>query len=248
MEAIITTFLRRELLEKVLPSYQAFSTIVVDQDKTSNPIGDLYVKAPFDCGLSKARNLGVSHVKGDYVLISADSIEFIGGTLDRIISFMDKYKADVVGLPLKDRIPWNADLELDRLKGFVMDTPKRNPIVFERYEFIPCDIVCNFFIGRTEMLKKVKWNEKYKLAEHEDFFWRLKKAGGRVFALNSNSFGQYYSYKKGEYLRYRGRWGSFVKIVEKDYNISKYWTYTSDLTNFFTKWRQENNDRKTNRK
>lgn len=47
------------------------------------------------------------------------------------------------------------------------------------------DIVLNFFIARTESVHRVRWDERLKLGEHQDFFLRAKQAGLVVVACPS---------------------------------------------------------------
>jgi len=43
------------------------------------------------------------------------------------------------------------------------------------------DIALNFFIGETDKVRAVGWDDDLKLAEHTDFFLRAKRAGLRVW-------------------------------------------------------------------
>ena len=48
---------------------------------------------------------------------------------------------------------------------------------------LTCDLVTNFFVAETSVLRAVRWTDSLKLGEHEDFFLRLKEAhpGGVAF-------------------------------------------------------------------
>ncbi len=180
------------------------------------------IQLPFDCGLSFARNELVekAHEMGiKYCLIGADSIKFtesmrqLGG-LTKLLDDWQGSELDLMGFELKDRIGWEANLDLE--KSFVLDFIDKTRPAENRYGLLEpinfsglwtslqteeafggdilniykCDIVRNFFLATTESLLKVKWDDSLKMAEHEDFFWRYKKAGYKVGWTN---------YCEGEY-------------------------------------------------
>lgn len=73
-------------------------------------------------------------------------------------------------------------------KQLYLDTYKKGPKLdgYPRYDF-----VLNFFLARTEMLRSVRWDSELKICEHEEFFWRLKKAGIPLTELSTVSIAHY---------------------------------------------------------
>lgn len=264
MIAIYTTFLRSSLVRKTLPTYLNFfdgKVLVLDQGKDEDGIEKivkdlkdnrlLYYKLPFDCGLSYARNFGVKKAKelGEkYILLTADSIKLIEPVkVKKIISFLESDKNyAIVGLELKNRVFWHLDMELKK-DGWYFDLPKKPKIIFEGIEFIPCDVVKNFFIGKIDLVLNNLWDEKLKLAEHEDFFNRLKIKGYKVFYTNYLS-AKYINDKNLIYNNYRQRiYNEFMPKVKEKYGIvGSYFHYSNELIEKFREWKRKNYDRKIN--
>ena len=91
------------------------------------------IEAPYDCGLSHARNLGVAETSKDnisYCLISADSIKFDKSmkhinNLTKYIKYSPDFNIDLLGLNLKNRnIGWEAKLDLK--DSFILDFIDKN--------------------------------------------------------------------------------------------------------------------------
>lgn len=166
--------------------------------------GDCFkvVQLPFDCGLSYARNklVEIAHGLGiKYCVISADSIKFTEsmkqlGELTRLLNTID-----LLGFELKNRIGWEAKLDLK--DSFILDFIKKTE---EDNVYYDCDIVRNFFLATTESLLKVKWDDTLKMAEHEDFFWRYKKAGYKV-GWTDCCEGEYVPCVKNDYKQLRNK-------------------------------------------
>jgi len=257
MIAIYTTFLRPSLVKETLPSYlKHFSgkILVLDQGRKEDDIEKivnalkserlLYYRLPFDCGLSYARNFGVKKAKelGEkYVLLTADSIKLVEPiAASKILSFLEMDRSHaVVGLELKNRVLWHLDMEL-RKDGWYLDLPRRGKVVFDGVEFIPCDVVKNFFIGKTDLLLDSPWNEEFCLSEHEPFFYELKKKGYKVFYTDYLK-AEYVDAKDPAYNRYRERiYTEFQNKVKKKYGITgDYFKYSDRLVRAFENYWKE---------
>ena len=262
MIVIYTTFLRPSLVKKTMPTYLKFfngKVLVLDQGKDEDNIEKivrdlndsrlLYYRLPFDCGLSYARNFGVKKAKEleeKYILLTADSIELIKPIkADKIISFLESNENyAIVGLELKNRVLWHLDMELKK-DGWYLDLPRRPKIIFEEIEFMPCDVVKNFFIGKVDLILDNLWDEKLKLAEHEDFFYRLKNKNYKVFYTDYLS-ANYINDKNPTYNSYRQRiYSEFIPKVKEKYGIKgSYFHYSHELVEAFREWKRKN-DRKT---
>ncbi len=91
------------------------------------------IKAPYDCGLSMARNLGVEQASKDnipYCLISSDSIKFNDSMkhINNIVKYLNyspDFNIDLLGLNLKNRnVGWEAKLDLK--DSFILDFIDKN--------------------------------------------------------------------------------------------------------------------------
>lgn len=254
MIAIYTTFLRPKLVKETLPTYLKFfdgKILVLDQGREEDNIKSLckdnkiiYYKLPFDCGLSYARNFGITKVKElgeDYFLLTADSIKLTETLLlYNVIDFLNSNEKNaVVGLELKNRIFWN--LNITQNNGWYFDLPNQEPILHKKIIFQKCDVVKNFFVGKTNVFIQVPWDNKLKLSEHEDEFWRLKIAGYYTFFTNSYS-AIYVKFKSSEYNTYRRKnFSNFTNKVKEKYGFSgSYFQYSKTVQKKFQEWRKNN--------
>ena len=68
-----------------------------------------------------------------------------------------------------------------------------------------CDIVCNFFIGRSAAILNMQgWNDQFKVGEHEDFFYRAKQYQLKVAWLDDFAIA-HYPVAPASYLPFRQR-------------------------------------------
>jgi hypothetical protein len=236
--AIYTSFLRPELVKKTLPSYTPYEIDVFmgDQSRHLTNIEDIYNinkfiyynALPYDCGLSFARNYLVKQAKENgnrYCLITADSIKLTDyisyNAINSVLKFLDADENNgIVGLKLLNRLPWEYDMNLIDGSHFSLKTCVRPAIEFEGLTFCPCDIVKNFFLAKSWVLDRIKWDNTLKLFEHEDFFYRVKKSGYNVFYTDIVA-GEYLDYKPPEYKLMRDRmYHEYRDLLRKKYGIS----------------------------
>jgi hypothetical protein len=168
--------------------YRSESTLIASklQEDNSDKNIRLY-DLGYDVGISKARNelIQKAHLWNcSHILLSADSILFnetsIGIYFATLSMKTEGY--DLCGFNLLERIPWEAKLELIPNQSFQLDFI--DPNEKKAHLLVPCDIVRNFWIARTETLIKVGYDDNLMMAEHEDFFHRYKEAGYKVCCTN----------------------------------------------------------------
>jgi hypothetical protein len=99
--------------------------------------------------------------------------------LDSYIPVLEGSKPkDLVGFHLAGPlIYWVGWLGLKPGQFFTLDFIDRSAVKPGRANWFDCNIVHNFFLATTQSLRKVKWDDNLKQAEHEDFFYRYAKAG-----------------------------------------------------------------------
>lgn len=247
---IYTTFLRDSLMFKTIKSITdnlPDNSILLIGDQ--NPIPKKYCSPfnpqviayqfPFDCGLSYTRNFLVQKAKElgcDYCLVTADSISFKQKyNFKPIIDFMSKENVGLVGFELKNRIYWNCDIIVEKDK-WILDVPQRNPIKFKDINYQPCDIVRNFFLAKTKTLLDIKWDNKLKLFEHMDFFYRYSQKHKVYFTDYIKA--DYISKDNEFYHKYRHcRKSEFTRIFHNKYNIKSSHYYTKKLKEKFNEWK-----------
>jgi len=149
-----------------------------------------YREYPFNCGLSYTRNRLVELAKEkkcDYVFLGSDSFIF-NDDFKNICNLMQIIKDrhfDIIGTELIPSIcGWEAKLNLIKGDSFELDFIDKKKIHYIGFvdkkgypiNLWDVDIMRNCFLAKTDVLLKTKWDENFKLCEHEDMFWRLKQA------------------------------------------------------------------------
>lgn len=252
---IYTTFLRDALFQQTIQSILglreekqiSFVLLIGDQNLRGPQLSQQllyknYIRVnithfflPFDCGVSFARNYLMqyaSHLGISYCLLTADSIAFTTETINRLpaaIQFLQNHpKAGILGFDLKDRVPWEYNMDI-RNNSFFISKPgplQTDPLTGLRFNY--CDICRQFFLAKTDTLLSVKWDEQLKIGEHEDFFWRYKLAGHKV-CWTPDITGQYIDYKPAEYVKYRNRqYTEFRQILFNKYRLNNWVEYAQE--------------------
>ena len=243
---IYTTFIRDKLMYKTIQSIiknwsNDYILLIGDQGnftkkkkefiiEITNQYKNIhYYKLDFDCGLSFARNFLVkkaNKLKCKYCFLTADSIMFTKKyNLKPIIKFLEtESKKGIIGFGLYGKTSWERNIELIPGQCFYLKTLNKSAIIFENNKFQPCEICKNFFLAKTECLINNKWDNQFKLLEHEDYFWRLKNSNKsyQVF-YTDNIQGKYIYFKSSKYNYYRARMCSeFVYLLKKKYKIKRW--------------------------
>ena len=200
--ACIKTFLRDASLfhcvKTLKAQYPEVRVIVGDDGRRSREketkltaLGvDQYLRLPWNRGCTVGRNRMIDLVTTPYTLLLDDDFGFgPEAGLERLRALMavaDLAAGDVIQVGTKG---WAKPGERLNFGGNLVRTPTRIYHVrskgdyrrFDdiRYELI--DVPLNFFVARTEVLRRVRWDETLRChPEHEDFFMRAKAANVRV--------------------------------------------------------------------
>ncbi len=189
--AIIKTFERPDKLRKLVNSiqrlYPHLKIIVVDDSKSPTKLkGVTTITLPYDSGVSAGRNAGLAAVTTRYMLCLDDDFVFYRKTdvLQALRAMeqnpsIDILAGEVVYLPLR--------LVHDYSRTPVFPTsnrPLKQPgTLIGTY---PVHLkVPNFYIGRTERIRLVGWDNKLKRLDHADFFTR---AVGVLTSVQNTAF------------------------------------------------------------
>jgi len=191
-----------------------------------------YYTIPFDSGLSYGRNFLVEkakELKCKYSMIISDSFEFNESInkIDELTELLSILKdVAIIGLHLNDRIEWTWNIEKTEDK-FILTKPENTTSTYKSCSFIKCDKINNFFLAKTNILYKVKWDNELKLFEHLDFFWRLKNSQGANKVLFTKDItAKYIKFKPTIYNNYRKRmYSEFRNKVIAKYNLKTYGDY-----------------------
>jgi len=183
---IIKTFERPKTLGRLLKSIRQFyydvKIIVADDSKKTSKnknrricakYNTQYIELPYDSGLSKGRNEMVQMVKTKFFLLLDDDYIFIDKTdIFKLKNILLNYHLDIVGGGWIEgenvrHFEGIYELEDGKLHLFPKFYDKINECYF-------CDFVHNFFLAKTDSVRQILWDEKLKLIEHTDFFFRAR--------------------------------------------------------------------------
>ena len=196
---IIKTFLRDyyffSCVESLKRIYPDVDILVADSGNDSQEKTDFikeneieYYKLPFDSGICVGRNFLIKKVKTPYVLIGDDDFQYTEDAhiMEMVLFLENNPEYDLIG----GRISENK--EIKNYQGFIKRKDRTliyEELKLEDYQFCEksglrykeCDITFNFFIARTNKIKKVRWDDSIKVRyEHSTFFLDFKRAGNRI--------------------------------------------------------------------
>lgn len=179
---LIKTFERpyavKRLVKSIRRRYPSIKIVVVDDSREPISLDDVtMIILPYDSGASAGRNAALEQIKTRYFMLLDDDFVFsrrqkLGALLAEIERYPD---IDVLG----GRV---IDLPLYIVHDF-QDMPMQsadNATIPVGTQFGDNRVVkktTNFFIARTESIKRVRWNESLKTEEHSEFF---KRAFGKI--------------------------------------------------------------------
>lgn len=187
LTAVIKTFERPDVLARLLRSIRRFfpglPVMVVDDSK--NPVqvdGVETIIMPFDSGISAGRNEALHRLSTPYFLLLDDDFIFCRKTdlVSALECLVSEPRIDIMGGTVVDlpfyRVP-------DYRKTALFPTPHQPlyPTGSTLAGLPVYDKVPNFFIARTDRVRKVLWDEKLKVAEHADFFTRARGVLATVY-------------------------------------------------------------------
>lgn len=189
---LIITFLRDEYLfecvKSIRETYGYEPKIIVGENgtKTKEKRSFLkqykasYFQLPFDSGVAQGRNLIMKKVKTDFVCVGDDDFYYDqDAKADVLFNFIKKNKdVDLVGGRIREKgVVRNYQGTIEIGERFLKyDKPEREDIPSK------VDIVFNYFVARTKVCKKIKWDDNIKVSyEHSDYFLSLKKAEKNVW-------------------------------------------------------------------
>lgn len=237
---MVKTFQRPYSLNRLLESIDQFygkygeDLKIVIGDDSSEEIEPLqirnkviYYKLPFDTGSGATRNFLLDEIDTNYFIYLDDDYVFTENTrLEVLITVLEKNEdIDIVAGYCLDK-----GVERRNFNGLLVPSDKKGYLAFKRGlqkgrrwggRIKLFDIVENFWAGRTEKLKQVKWRSELKTLEHVVFLVDCMFSGlivAKYSGINIDHFQQISeSYRM---LRYRYKDLSFIDdMLLKSYGI-----------------------------
>lgn len=138
--------------------------------------GVTWVALPYDRGIGAGRNAVIARTTTPFLVnIDGDNSATEATDLGRLHEFLTRSGFDLVGGATGQWSVAHFRREGDCLFVEVGRSPREiEPGVFET------DRAATFFMARTERLRALGWDERRKLLEHTEFFYRAWRDGWRV--------------------------------------------------------------------
>lgn len=191
---VVKTFQRPDALRRLLASIRRFypdvAVVVVDDSEAPlDPVPEgitRYRHFPFDSlGVSAGRNAAVREVETEYALICDDDMVFGRKTdVGRMLRTAQATRFDLVSCRWMDHEPWRSIRRGYRRYEGTLEIA--DGTLVHRYgatrgeiDGLPVfDIVHQFFVAPTVLLRANPWDERFKvMGEHVAFFLALKERG-----------------------------------------------------------------------
>ena len=180
LTAVIKTFERPKVLARLVRSIRRFypelRIVVVDDSRAPEPLeGVETYTLPYDSGVAAGRNAGVARVETPYLLLLDDDFVFYRATrLAPALARLDAEPAiDIMGgIPVN--LPFYGVTDYRRASLFPSSLKPLYPAGATLAGLPVLDKVAQFYIARTESIRKVLWDENLKRIDHADFFTRAK--------------------------------------------------------------------------
>ncbi|MEH7353350.1 glycosyltransferase family 2 protein [Neobacillus drentensis] len=222
--AIIKTIDRPQSLDILIKSIKKYypNLPIIVADDSQSPISRKDVEyhiIPFDSGIAKGRNYLVGQVKTPYVLQLDDDFCFIKETsLEKLLYVLENSDIDIVG----GKWIWNKRVHSYHGKllcenGVLIHTKESSG---ESFGFKLYDIIHNFFLARTDTLKRYPWDDRLKVKEHEDYF--LTHKGKIKVALHPEVFIYHNQTRTESYNKFRGRDRIYYPLLKEKHGILKF--------------------------
>lgn len=232
---IIKTFNRPDCIKKLVTTirsyYKQIQILILDDGYQKYNISEFlkkynnidYIQTKFDIGASAGRNLLVDLVKTKYLITCDDDFIFTKDTdLNLLFEVINNNNLDILAGYVSGStvgklfsIDNNNLIYIKDNKGPII---YNNKIIGHYYDY-----VCQFYIAKTDVIKKIKWDGSLKTGEHADFFIKAKSLNvktGMIPLVIVEHNKEHNSDKDYEKFRRRG-FETFIHILMKKYNIKK---------------------------
>ena len=233
----VEQYLRRCIDSIINQTYKNLEIILIDDGSTDNSstICDEYCKKDKRIkvihknneGVSSARNKGIELSKGKYIVF-IDSDDYVSN--EHIEVLYDCIISNNVDLVISNLIDISEDgiiLNNEEKESFLMNKDQCLKELLSEDNFYH---LCCGNIYRKDLLEKIRFNCKYRIAEDLDFLYRYIKHIRSAYFLSKNTY--YYLKREGSATNsiYSEKWNDELKIcnfiisemVELENNFHKY--------------------------
>lgn len=222
---LIKTFLRPGILDKCIKSIKKFypniKILIADDGKTNEKdkrqdVISHYI-LPFDTGVSYGRNFLLDKVETKYIFLADDDTIFTEETkIELLLNVLENNdEIDIASIWNKPEKFWG---KLEKNKNVLKKIMHQHTEIINGYKVY--DFVPNLFLGRTDKIKKIRWDNDLKICEHLDFFWRAKQNNIKSVFLENISAVNHHT-KNKEYSKYRDRVVKFQALQMKKIGVNK---------------------------
>ncbi len=202
----ITTYLRPESLARCIASVKRYyPDLVVEVEDTGG-------------NLSAGRNRLAAKVKTPYLFLLEDDMELTPGTsiesLLDVVQHNDTLAACSGPLVGDDRGYWAHNFH--EMQGTLTHYPSELPVKVtpSGIAYRPCSLICNWGVYRTGFLQEHPWGEDLELAEHREWYWRVRTQAQMASAF-SVTINHYRDRPTEEYSEARNRASHYIRLSEK---------------------------------
>jgi len=220
--AIIKTFERpratARLLESALRLFPGLRLIVADDSREPRKLGGVEtLHLPFDVGVSAGRQAALERVDTEFTWVLDDDFVLYWATrLGKVIDVLDTYaQIDIVGGPVID-LPLCIKHGAADTGLYPTQRQPRLPIGMRFGAVTVRDKVPNFFVARTERLRRVGYDSAIKRLDHADFFTRAR---GNLVTTYLDSFRCLHAptpFDRG-YMRFRTDYDADAAVIRARY-------------------------------
>lgn len=238
VDFVVKTFKRYDCLDNLLKSIlkyypEAKITIADDNEEIDSQFyakwkGKLDVellRMPFDSGLSAGRNNLVRSTKRKYIFLLDDDFIFTSQTrLEKFYNFMEEKKeAGVIGgCCIENKRDLHYEYLISIKNGVFTQLPDGNNFeVIAGTTVKKTDSVLNFALFRRQLFEDVLWDPELKVAEHANFYARLKKTNWEVYYTPEVKV-IHDKQRPGDYGDYRSRSDHFLALSFQKLRITKH--------------------------
>lgn len=212
-------------LYKSLRLYYPSIPIVIVDDGNNKPPQDIfdenvkYINAEYNIGVSAGRNLALSHITTEYFVLLDDDFIFTEHTkLENMLEVLETTDIDIVSGIMHDfgKIKRSFAGCFDVTDDVF--TLRIEKTCGESGGYSLYNIVLNFFMARTEKIKKIKWDPELKTGEHKEFFIRARAYGIKCTVLESVTI-NHFPEQLGNYAEYRSAAAGYEALAFEKHGI-----------------------------
>ena len=226
LTVMVKSFMRPQMVARFLVSvgeYQkqrniAFGSILIADDsdeETKNEIRKIvaesqsdypelnivYQDLEFYLGCAEGRNRMIDQIKTEYFLYCDDDYIFdVKCNIEECVSLADEKQLDILSGWWKNYPELDAEWHVQNFVGnFDLSDPDCINCyinVHELYNFKYADYHTNYYVGRSEKIRKLRWEPTLKTEEHPEFFFRAYKANLKMAFTNKLFIG--HNHPKGD--------------------------------------------------